>query len=199
MARVNTDFYRSCKLKMSLDEARKYQPFHKGLDINFYEPLSDRGENLLHVKGYNTKKIDTVDVTITAKSINPNPLHARDMRDIDEELAMMDSTYRVIQDHLKHTDNKQLTHFKQPKHTLMRHATILDHPYLDGENDHLRSTATEVHDVEFHLTDLKEQEDKFSKRKAFYDRSKLHYVAKLDKNLGEKTAKMQVGYIGDHD
>ena len=197
MATTNQDFYRSVTLNMTQEQVRNYQPFHKGLDINFYEPLDDRGENLLKMKGYNVKKINTVDVTITAKSINPNPLHERDMRDIDEELARMDSTYKVLKDHLKHTDNTRLTHFHQPKHTLMRHAVVLDHPYLDGENDHLRSTAQEVHEVEFTVAMLREEEEKLERRKAFYNRTKLNYVAKLNSKLGEKTTKLKVGYIGN--
>lgn len=199
MARPTVDFYRSVKVKMTLDQARKFQPFHKGLDVNFYEPLSDRGENLLKISGYNTDKIDAIDVTITAKSVNPNPLHERDLRDIDEELAMIDSNYRIIQDHLKHNDNKRLTHFHQPVNTLMRHATILDHPYLDGENDHMRSTAKEVHNVEVPVELLRQEEEKFARKKAFYNRSKLNYVSKMNKKLGRKTATVEVGYIGDYD
>lgn len=199
MPRPTVDFYRSVKLKMTLDQSRKFQPFHKGLDVNFYESLSDSGENLTKIKGYNTKKIDVVDVTITAKSVNPNPLHERNLRDIDEELAMIDSTYHVVQDHLRHTDNRRLTHFHQPVNTLMRHATILDHPYLDGQNDHMRSTAKDVHKVEVPVELLRQEEEKFARKKAFYSRSKLHYVAKMNKNIGKKTAVVEVGYIGDYD
>ena len=202
MARVNTDWYRSVKLNITPEQAKSYTPFHKGLDVNFYEPVNDRGENLFKLPGYNTKKISALDVTITAKSINPDPLHEREMRDIDEELAMLDSTYRVMQDHLKVTDNKRLTHFHQPVNTLIRHATILDHPYLDGQNDHLRSTAQEVHDVEINVEDLRSEEARLEKRKAFYNRSKLNYVSKLAKATQsqpeqKKTATMQVGYIGN--
>jgi hypothetical protein len=200
MGRVNVDFYRSVRLNITPDQARQYQPFRKGLDVNFYEPLNDRGENLLKLPGYNTKKINTLDVTITAKSINPDPLHEREMRDIDEELAMLDSTYRVVQDHLKTTDNDRLTHLHQPVETLIRHATILDHPYLDGENDHLRSTAQEVHDVEVPVEDLRAEEERLARRKAFYNRSKLNYVSKLGRAtvsdpVPRKTATMKVGYI----
>lgn len=202
MANVNVDFYRSVKVNITPEQARRYVPFHKGLDINFYEPLNDRGENLLKLPGYNTKKIGALDVTITAKSINPDPLHERDMRDIDEELAMMDSTYRVVQDHLKTTDNDRLTHLHQPPETLIRHATILDHPYLDGQNDHYRSTAQEVHDVEISVEDLRAEEERLAKRRAFYSRSKLNYVSKLGKAtlsdpVPRKTATMKVGYIGN--
>jgi hypothetical protein len=114
---------------------------------------------------------------------------------------MMDSTYRVIQDHLKPTDNNRLTHYHQPPETLIRHATILDHPYLDGENDHLRSTAQEVHDVEISVEDLRVEEERLARRKAFYSRSKLNYVSRLGKAtvsdpVPKKTAIMQVGYIG---
>jgi hypothetical protein len=197
MAKTTVDFYRSVRLNMTLEQARHYQPYHKGLDVNIYEPLDDRGQNLLKMPGYNTKKINALDVTITAKSINPDPLHERDMRDVDEELAMMDSTYRVIQDHLKTTDNNRLTHLHQPPETLIRHATILDHPYLDGQNDHLRSTAQEVHDVEINVEDLRVEEDRLARRKAFYSRSKLDYVARMDKrDPTKKTAVMKVGYIG---
>ena len=199
MGQPNVDFYRSVKVKIDLEHARNYQPFHKGLDVNFYEPVDDNGVNLLRVKGYNIKKINNLDVTLTAKSVNPNPLHELDMRDIDEELAMMDESYRIIQDHLRHTDNDRLTHFKQPVNTLMRHATILEHPYLEGQNDFMKSKAKEVHDVEIPVEVLREQEAKFEKRKAFYNKSKIKYISKMNKELGIKTATMKVGYIGDYD
>ena len=136
-----------------------------------------------------------MDATFTAKSINPNPLLALDMRDIDEELAEMDETFRVVQDHLKATGNKRLIHLHQSEKTLIRHAVVLDHPYLDGENDKYRSTATEVHDVRVPVKTVKEQEARFEKRKAFYNRSKIHYVTELDKQTHEKMAIMQMGWI----
>ena len=199
MARTNVDFYRSVKLNITVDEAKKYQPFHKGLDINFYAPIDDRGRNLLHKPGYNTKKINYLDATFTAKSINPNPLLARDMRDIDEELAVMDESFRVVQDHLKGTDNKRLIHLHQSEKTLLRHAVVLDHPYLDGENDKYRSTATEVHDVRVPVELVREQESRFEKRKAFYNRSKIQYLTELDKPTNRKMAVMKMGWIGNHD
>jgi hypothetical protein len=199
MARVSSDFYRSVKLLITLEEAKHFQPFHKGLDFNFYEPTDDNGNSLFNVPGYPLHKVNALDVTFTAKSVNPEPLRGRFMSDIDEELAMLAPYNRVIQDHLKHTDNKRLIHFHQPKHTLMRHATILDHPYLDGENDKMRSYATDVHDIIVPLLEIKEMEKKFEKRKAFFKRSKLDYVAKLDEQTGQKYATMKMGYIGDKD
>lgn len=199
MARTNVDHYRSVKLNITIDDAKRYQPFHKGLDVNFYAPIDDRGRNLLRKPGYNTKKINYLDATFTAKSINPNPLLALDMRDIDEELAVMDETFRVVQDHLKANDNKRLIHLHQNEKTLIRHAVVLDHPYLDGENDKYRSTATEVHDVRIPVETVREQEARFEKRKAFYNRSKIEYVTEMDKKTKKKMAVMKMGWIGNHD
>lgn len=190
----NVDFYRSVTLQMTLDEMKKFQPFHKGLDLNFYDPLDDKGNNLLRKPGYNTKKINSVDVTITAKSINPDPLHEVEMREIDEELARMDSKFRVLKDHLKHTDNKRLTHANQPVETLTVHQTIVDHPYFDGENDHLKSKMRDIHSVTVPVSEIKEWESKFERKKAFYKRSKLNYVAEMDKK-GEKYAIMDMGSL----
>ena len=39
MAKVNVDHYRSVKLNITPDEAKRYQPFHKGLDVVFYAPM----------------------------------------------------------------------------------------------------------------------------------------------------------------
>jgi len=199
MARTNVDFYRSVKLQMTIDQAKKFQPFHKGLDINVYAPIDDRGRKLLHKPGYNIKKINYLDATFTAKSINPNPLLARDMRDIDEELAMLGGGVKVVQDHLKANDNKRLIHLHQSEKTLMRHAVVLDHPYLDGENDKYRSTATEVHKVRVPVEVVREQEARFEKRKAFYNRSKIQYVTEMDKKTKRKMAVMDMGWIGNHD
>lgn len=179
---------------MTLDEMRRFQPYHKGLDFNFYDPVDDKGNNLLWKQGYNTKKINSLDVTVTAKLLNPDPLHETEMRHIDEELARMDSKFRVLKDHLKPNDNKKLVHANQPTETLTRHTTIVDNPYFDGENDHLKSKLSDIHDIIVPVSEIKEWESKFERKKAFFKRSKLEYVAELDKK-GDKYAKMPVGTL----
>ncbi len=169
----NTNFYRSVKIAMNRREIDRLTPFHRGLDINIYEPIVD-GHNLLHLKGYNKNKIDWCDITITARSVNPNPLHERDMHDIDEELARIDSKFKIIKDHLKHTDNKFLVHEHQPVETLTRHTVILDHPYFDGENDHWRSRAKDKHTQTIPLEEVRSMEEHFKKRRAFYPLHQSH-------------------------
>lgn len=174
---VNTQFYRSVKVAMNRREISRLRPFHRGLDINIYEPIVD-GHNLLHLPGYNTKKIDWVDMTITARNINVQPLHERDMRDIDEELARLDSKWRILKDHLKHTDNPSLVHEKQPVETLTRHLVILDHPHLDGANDHWRSKAQDVHTMIMPMEEVKQLEERWEKRKAFFPTAKNRFMLK---------------------
>lgn len=172
---VNTQFYRSVKVKMRRREMFRYKTFHKGLDLHFYAPVVD-GINLLTdmPKTYDKNKIDFVDLTITARSVNPNhPLHERTMRDIDEELAMMDSKYRILKDHLKHTDNKELIHEKQPIETIQRHSVIEDHPYFDGANNHWLSKMQDKHEEIIPLESVKQEEKRWERRKALFKRNKV--------------------------
>lgn len=184
---------------MNRRELSRLKPFHRGLDITVYEPIVD-GHNLLHLPGYNKEKIDWVDMTITARNINVQPLHERDMRDIDEELARMDSKWRILKDHLKHTDNPNLVHEKQPVETLTRHLVILDHPHLDGANDHWRSKAQDVHNMIMPLEEVKQLEERWEKRKAFFPTANRFMLKAVKKAPNEPVTnrpmvEVQVGII----
>jgi len=168
---------------MSPNDVSNFVPYHRGLDFNLYHNKADRN------------RLDWVDVTITASNINPDPLHECIQRDIDEELALMDSKYGILKDHLTHTDNTRLIHHKQSKESLLKHGTILQHPYLQGENDHLKSKAQEVHKVTVPLSEVKEFEKKLERRKAFYRSAKLEYIEKIDESTNEKSAEFDFGYI----
>ena len=186
-------FYRSVKVKMTPNDVANFMPYHRGLDINFYAPEFE-DTRLLDINKAK-KLVTSYDVTITACSINPNILHERDMRDIDEELAIIDSKYGIIKDHLTHTDNKKLIHNKQASDTLTRHATIMSHPYLEGENDHLKSKATDVHKIKVKMEDMKAFENHIERRRAFFRKSKLDYIETIDQQTGEKLAETDFGYI----
>ena len=191
---INSNFYRSVRLKLKWNDRRKLKLFHRGLEMNIYDPVVD-GVNLSMVPGYNTKKIDWVDITLTAKSKNPNPLHERTDRDIDEELAMLDEKYRIMQDHLKPNDNNRLLENKQPKDTLIRHGVPVIHPFFSGENDTLIDKMTEKHPIRIPMSTVREQERYFEKRGAFYKKAKLNYVAKLNESTGDKFIETEMGYL----
>jgi hypothetical protein len=191
---TNTNFYRSVKAKMTRQDIESYIPYHRGLDINFYPQVED-GHNLFE-DPKQRKNINWVDITITASSVNPNILHERNMRDIDEELAIIDSKYGILKDHLTHTDNKRLIHNHQSKESLIKHGVILDHPYLEGENDNLKSKATDVHDVKIPMEEVKAWNDHFERRKAFYKRKMLkEFTESTDEKTNEKMATFKFGYI----
>src|SRR3954469_4720141 len=111
--------YRSVKVNMTPDQVANYVPYHRGLDLNFYAPEFE--DTRLRDLNKARKLITSYDLTITACSINPNILHETDMRDIDGELALIDSKYGIIKDHLTHTDNKKLIHSHQASDTLTKH------------------------------------------------------------------------------
>jgi hypothetical protein len=185
--------YRSVKVRMTPEQVANYVPYHRGLDLNFYAPEFE--DTRMRDLNKARKMITSYDLTITTCSINPNILHARDMRDIDEELALIDSKYGIIKDHLTHTDNKKLIHSHQASDNLTKHATIMSHPYLEGENDHLRSKATDVHKVQVKMEDVKDFEKHIEKRRAFFRKVKLDYIEKMDPQTGEKMAEFDFGYI----
>ena len=191
---INTNFYQSVRLKMNWNDRNKIKIFHRGLDLNIYDPVMD-GKNLLEIPGYNTNKIDFVDITLTSKSRNPNPLWERDAHDINEELARIDSKWRIMQDHLRPSDNKSLIHNHQPKETLTRHGLATTHPYLSGENDALVDKLEDVHDVQIPIRELREEEKNFEKRKVLYHKTKLNYVRTLNQQTGEPMATVKMGYL----
>jgi len=190
---VNNRFYRSVKVQMNLREVNRLTPWHRGLDIDIYAPIVD-GVNLLKVPGYNTKKIDWVDLTLTGSTINPYPLKQRDQGDIDEELARLDSAFKILQDGLSSNDNKNLVHEKQPIETLIQHSVPVDSPYLDGQNDWMRSKMTNIHEIETTLRKVRYWEDYFERRKLFYPRSKFKdYKESTRIADGEKMVRMEFG------
>jgi len=178
---------------MTPEQVANYSVYHRGIDFNFYHPIFE-DTRLLNLEEAR-KKITTYDVTLTCCSINPNPLCARDERDLDEELALIDSKFGIVTDHLTNKHRKDLIHLKHPKENLTKHATITTHPYLEGENDYLKSKMTDVHDVEIPLSDIKDFEKHIEKRKAFYNKAKLDYIEKMNEQTGEKSAILKFGYL----
>lgn len=179
---------------MTPEQVSNYIPYRRGLDVAFY-PSVVNGMNLKFHPGYNMKKHNWVDCTITACSVNPDPLHARDRNDVDDEIARLDSKYGILQERITHKENPYLIQNFQPLNTLTRHATILTHPYLQGQNDYLKSRATEVHKTYIPLEEVRELEKHFEKKKAFYDKSKLEYVEKLNEKNNRKYAEFDMGII----
>src|SRR5689334_16386625 len=94
---VTKHFYSSARVRMTYDDVNNYIPYHRGLDVNFYAPHFEDTKMMDVRKAI--KNITYYDMTITASSINPNILHERTQRDIDEELAIIDSKYGIIKDH----------------------------------------------------------------------------------------------------
>lgn len=192
---VNTKFYSSVKLQMTRRELQKLTPWHRGLDIDIYAPIVD-GINLLHEPTYNKKKIDWVDITLTGSTINPYPLKQRDKGDIDEELARLDSAFKILQDGLSSKDNNNLVHEKQPRETLIQHSVPVDIPYLDGENDYLKSKMTNIHEIQTTLRMIRQWENYFARRKSFYSRSEFNpreYKEATRHADGEKMVIMEFG------
>lgn len=194
---VNTRFYHSVKVQMTLREQERITPFHRGVDIDIHAPVVD-GLNLLKIKGYNTKKIDWVDLTFTGSMVNPYPLKQVDKDRLDDELARLDSKHKILQDGLKSTNDLKLSHEQQPRDQLQTHSIPVDHPYLDGENDHLRSKMTNLHEVETTLENVRKWEYYFQRRRAFYPRgefNKNQYHVHTREMDGTKMATMTVGDI----
>ena len=179
---------------MTPQQWQNYVPYHKGLDISFYPPVVN-GKNLYFHPGYNMKKHNWVDCTITACSVNPNPLHARDRNDVDDEIARLDSKYGILQERITHKENPYLIQNFQPLKTLTRHAVVLSHPYLQGQNDYLKSRATEIHKTYLPISEVRDLEKQFEKKKALYEKSKMEYVEKMNQRTGEKFAEMDMAYI----
>lgn len=191
---TNKRFYHSVKLQMSRREIDRLSPWHRGLDVDIYAPIVD-GVNLLHLRGYNKKKIDWVDISLTGSTINPYGNKQRDQGDIDEELAKLDSVFKILQDGLTAKDQPDLINEKQPIDTLIQHSVPVDHPYLDGQNDWMRSKMANIHEIETTLREIRKWEYYFERRKAFYPRSKYkdYQVKEKLRGDGEKMVTMQFG------
>jgi hypothetical protein len=181
---------------MPRSEIGQHRIKRKGLKIDFLAPIVD-GVNLLKIPDYNTKKITWCDIAITSTSQSPIMNQSRDMRDIDNELAEIDSKWKIIQERLTHKDNPTLINYNQSKETYIRHAIPMNHPFLQGENDKLKKNMTELNEIDVPLEDVRAHEAYLEKKKAFYKSHKFEDGYKVTKNeqTGEKFAKMKIGYI----
>lgn len=178
---------------MKRQDIYNYTPFHRGINVNFYAPILD-GVNLLKRKDWKDS-LDWVNATFTASQNLTNPLEQRDLRDIDEELARLDSKYKILQDHLRSKDQDKplLEHTNQ---TFFNHDTFLDNPALD-EKDELRSKAKNVHEIMVPKAQVQSMEKYFEKRKGFYGRTKFKDIKKeiKDENTGEKYVGLEFGRV----
>lgn len=194
---VNTRFYRSVKLQMNLREQSRITPWHRGLDIDIHAPVVD-GYNLLKIPGYNLAKIDWADLTFTGSTVNPYYLKQRDQSDIDAELSMLDTVFKILEDGKHSTKDFKPSHEQQPRNQLQTHTIPVDHPYLDGENDYLRSKMENIHEIETTLKNIREWEYYFERRKMFYNRSQFHeneYTVHKRESDGTKLVNIMVGDI----
>lgn len=193
----NTRFYHSVKVQMNLREQERITPFHRGIDIDIHAPFVD-GENLLKIRGYNTKKIDWVDLTLTGSTVNPYPLKQVDKDRIDDELSRIDTKHKILVDGTKSGKDLRLSHEHQPRDQLQTHSIPVDHPYLDGENDYLRSKMENIHEIETTLENIRKWEYYFERRKAFYPRAQFNkneYQVHTRSMDGTKMVKMLIGDI----
>jgi len=178
---------------MNRRELARLTPWHRGMDIDYHAPVVD-GVNLLHEPTYNKKKIDWVDLTLTGSTINPYPLKQIDQGDIDDELSRLDTAFRILEDGIHSSKDLKLSHENQPRETLIQHSVPVDIPYLDGENDHLRSKMVNIHEIETTLRMVRQWENYFSRRKLFYHRSEFKdYKQATRRADGEKMVIMEFG------
>lgn len=178
---------------MSRKDIYNYTPKHRGINVNFYAPILD-GVNLLKRPDWKDS-LDWVNATFSSSLNITNPLEQRDLHDIDEELALLDSKFGIIQDHLRQTDqdNPLLEHHST---SFFNHDTFLDNPALDS-NDKLRSKAKNVHDVFVPLAEVRAMENHFQRRKGFYGRTKFKDIKKevKDERTGVKYVGLEFGRV----
>ena len=196
--KTNHQFHRTVRLKMTAKDVSTYVPFHRGVEIEFHPHFQD-GKYLKEYNGQKyVNKLKWVDATIFSSSINPDYRMARDLRDLNEELAYLDSKFGIIQENLSSSTNPHLLPNLHNTKRLIRHATILGSPFIQ-QNDHLRSRATEVHKVMMSISEIREIESKFAKQKAFYNKSKIEYIQQLNPLTNEKFAEVEIGYISGNE
>ena len=178
---------------MSRKDIYNYVPKHRGINVNFYAPVLD-GVNLLTRKDWRDS-IDWVNATFTSSLEISNPLEQRDLRNIDNELSELDSKYRILQDHLRKSD-QDLPLLEHSKQTFFNHDTFLDNPALD-QNDKQRSNAKNVHEILVPKAQVREMEKHFERRKGFYQRTKFKDIKKevKDENTGEKYCSLEFGRV----
>jgi hypothetical protein len=190
---AENQFYRSVKLRMTRKDIYNYTPKHRGINVNWYAPILD-GVNLLKRKDWKDS-LDWVNATFTSSLNLSNPLEQRDLRDIDEELAILDSKYGILQDHLRKSDQDKPL-LEHQSNSFFNHDTFLDNPILD-QNDKLRSNAKNVHNVFVPLEDVKSMERHFERRKGFYGRTKFKDIKEevKDERTGVKYVGLEYGRV----
>ena len=163
---------------MSRKDIYNYTPYHRGINVNFYAPILD-GVNLLKRQDWRDS-LDWVNATFSCSMDITNPLEQRDMRDLNDELARLDSKFKILKDHLRKTDQDKplLEHHSK---SLFNHDTFLDNPILD-QRDELRSKAKNVHNVRVPVEQVREMEKYFERRKGFYGRTKFKDIKNESKN-----------------
>lgn len=176
---------------MSRNDIYNYTPKHRGINVNFYAPILD-GENLLKRKDWN---LDWVNATFSSSLDITNPLEQRDLRDIDNELAHLDSKFKILQDHLKKSDQDKPLLEHHSKH-FFNHDCFLDSPALDSRED-LRSKAKNVHQILVPKKEVQDMEKHFEKRKGFYGRTKFKDIKEevKDERTGEKYVGLEFGRV----
>ena len=190
---MTSEFFRSVKLRMSRKDIYNYVPQHRGINVTFYAPILD-GVNLLTRRDWKDS-LDWVNATFTSSLDLSNPLEQRDLRDIDEELAHLDSKYGVIKDHLRKSDQDKPL-LENTNQTFFNHDTFIDNPALD-QNDKLRSNAKNVHQILVPKAEVKDMERYFERRKGFYGRTKFKDIKEevKDENTGEKYCALEYGRV----
>jgi hypothetical protein len=180
---------------MSRRQIYNYVPKRRGISAYFYAPILD-GVNLLKREDWK-KELDWVNVTFSSSRLLTNPLEQRDLRDIDEELAELDSKFKILKDHLRKSDQDRPLLSEKKNQKFFKHETFLDSPALDGDKDYLRSKAQNVHNVKVPLSQFQKMERHFEKRKAFYPgRRKFKNIKKEGKTSdGEKYVELEFGQI----
>lgn len=136
-----------------------------------------------------------VNLTIVANENEPDPTFRRYEHHIDEFLSSIntvDKRIRILSDSVSKKDQPNLI-----DDWFIRNEVVLDHPGLDGELDHLRSKAANVHDIEVKESDLNEMQSKYQNMKEEYVRTVLKDARKTTKvdADNEKIFTVQVGEI----
>jgi hypothetical protein len=89
---------------------------------------------------------DEVNITVVANAHEPDPQYRKHKEDVDQFLA----TINTVDDRIR-IITEDITEKEQPnliKDWFVKQEVMLDHPGLDGELDHLRSKAANIHDIE---------------------------------------------------
>ena len=147
---------------------------------------------------YPRHSFDLIDATFIGNSETPTLLEQRDKNDLDTELSRIGK--HVVKDNLTEKDNPKLV-----KDPLVKVEALISHPGLNGQNDYLRSKATNVHDVHIYESKLKQLEQEFEKKSFVYaglaDKTKLRHIIRSyrDPFTSEKIHVMKMGQVEGND